>query len=195
MKRNRWLRYFSKIAANRIRIRHVFALVLIVFFIYRPVVKWIVSPWDTRASWVEPLATFGSGVHSNPEFPPFARLRPGMEEEQKLILKSNKQKLKVIETFKAGKGRYGVLQRHSTVEGAWIYTWLIANEGKLTYIRDTTRDGGAPPWSVHSYPVKSFRIGHIEKSKFVEGIPTETDSPMIVLELDTDRYGGPSRFY
>lgn len=163
--------------------------------LYRPVAKWIVMPAETRASWVEPLVTVGTGLHGRRDIPPLDRLPPEFRETYPpLVTKANEQKRRFWTTYMSGIGRYGLWQRYSTVEGAWIYIWLLAEDGALRYVHDHTRDGGAAATAVDTYTPKSAQLGFFRDGKFVQGAPASDDSPILVIQLDIGRYD-PVRFY
>ena len=168
---------------------------LLAFVVYRPIAKWAITPSDTRAAWVEPIATFGTGLHGQVELPPFDRQPPVYGEMYSAIaIKANEQKRRLWTTYTSGSGRYGLFHRYSTVEGAWIYQWLLAEDGRLRFIRDTTRDGGAPATAVHSYVPTKAGIGFLRDGTFIEGEPGPEDSPILVIQMDIGRYD-PARFY
>lgn len=170
-------------------------VLIIAFAIYRPIARWWVTPPETRAVWVEPLATWGHIAETSP-------LDPIRQEKVYLaVSKSNEQKHRLWEVFTSGKGHYGLATRYSTVEGAWIYTWLLAEDGKLRYVHDHTRDGGgmgttylAPGTGVDIYAVRNARLGFLREGNFIEGQPGHDNSPILVLEIDIGR-SAPERFY
>ena len=169
-------------------------VLILAFVLYRPIAKWAVMPSDTHASWVEPLATEGTGLCRVSELWPASFQLPEMQERYSPLIKANEQKRHLLATYFAGKGRYGLFRRYSTVEGAWIYTWLLVKDGHLRYVHDHTRDGGAPATAVDTSIPKSVRVGFLRDGEFVEGAPGPKDSPIVVIELDIGRYD-PARFY
>lgn len=163
--------------------------------VYRPIAKWVVTPSETRAPWVEALATYKTGFDGISEIQPLDRASPVFREmHMEAILDANEQKRRLWTTYKSGQGRYGVLRRYSTVEGAFIYTWLLAEDGRLRYIHDRTRDGGAAATAVDTYTPISARMGFMRDEKFIEGEPAAEDSPILVIQLDIGRYS-PARVY
>ena len=164
------------------------AILIAAFVVYRPIARWAVTPSETRAPWVEQLATIGSGFHGHAECSPSLLLDPFSRESYgPIIVASNEQKRRLWEIYTSKKGRYGLASRYSTVEGAWIYNWLLVEDGKLRFIHDHTRDGGAPATAVETYTLKGARLGFLSDSKFIEGQPGADDSPILVFELDTGR--------
>ena len=168
----------------------VIGILLLLFFLYRPVAKWMVMPAETRASWVEPLATVGTGLHSQNEYSTIRSF-----DDPAIIAKANEQKRRLLAIHALGKGKYGLFMRYCTIEGDWIYIWLLAEDGKLRYVHDHTRDMGSPPTAVDTYTSQSARLGFMRKGKFVEGEPGPKDSLVLVIQLDESIRSGGAIFY
>ncbi len=149
------------------------AILITAFVVYRPIAKWAVTPSETRAPWVERLATYGTGFHSHYETAPLHLLGP---DNLKIVSQSNEQKRHLWEIYTSGKGCYGLASHYSTVEGARIYTWLLVEDGKLRFIHDHTQDGGAPATAVDTYTLKGARLGFLRDYKFIEGQPGKENS-------------------
>lgn len=145
-------------------------------------------PAETRASWVHPLATSETGLYSVRELPRSKVQHPTMDDRYSSLEEANEQKRDFISTYYSGEGKSGLLRRYSTVEGARIYSWLLVDEGKLKYVKDSTRDGGAAATAVDSYVPKALRVGFLKDGKFIEGEPSANDSIVIVIELDIGRH-------
>ncbi|MEA3189093.1 MAG: hypothetical protein QOD99_2923 [Chthoniobacter sp.] len=161
----------------------IIGLLLLLWIIYRPVTHFFCLPGAVRSSWVEPLATAGTGYRHQDE------LFTGGEEARKVydnaepVFKASDQKRRLFATLNAGKGSMGLFRRYSTVEGDPIFEWLLVQDGKLTYVRDSSRDDGARPWAIHVSTPLDFKLGFMQHSKFIEGEPSPTDSPVIVFRL------------
>ena len=166
----------------------IIGILVVIFIAYRPVVKWFSMPSVTRADWVESLATLGIGAARANELPPWDGHSQENQRDYSAIVKANDQKRHLMEVFNSGKGHYGLLQRYSTVEGQPIYSWLIVEDGKMKFIEDCTRDGGAPPTAIHVSTPKSVRVGFYRNGKFIESTPSSQDSPVRIIQLDIGKY-------
>ena len=111
------------------------------------------------------------------------------------IYKASELKRRFYATLKASKGKMGLSRQYSTAEGQPIFDWLLVQDGKLTYVNDSSGDGGAPPWAVSICTPLEFKLGFFREHKFVEGEPSATDSPIIVFEMLIHKYGSKDYFY
>lgn len=149
--------------------------------------RWFAAPEVTRAPWVETLATLGTREWRQRELPPWDQFSREDYTDFDALLNANNQKKKLYEMFKSGKGCFGLKRRYSTVEGDWIYEWLIVEDGNMTVIQDSTRDGGFSPSAVYIYVPKTVLTGFYKNGEFVEGEPSSEDSPIRVVQLDVGR--------
>jgi hypothetical protein len=155
--------------------------------LYRPVARWIVTPSAVRASWVEPVADARYfGFHA--ELPTFGEDPHKAYEHFDAVLQANEQKRRLYRAAQDHKGKFGLFRRYSTVEGDPIFTWLLVEDGRVTYVHDHTRDGGAAATAVDTHTPKTFKLGFMRDHKFIEGDPTPNDSQKVVLELDIGKY-------
>jgi hypothetical protein len=140
-------------------------------------------PRAVHSSWVERLATTGTGYAGIRE------LFPGGEDAHRAypnaeaVFKASEQKRRFFKLLTAGRGRMGLFRRFSTVEGDPISEWLLVEDGKLTYVHDSSRDAGAKPWAVYVWSPVEFAVGFMREHNFVEGEPASTDSPVLVYQL------------
>jgi len=100
-----------------------------------------------------------------------------------LVFKANDQKRKLYTMYTTGKGEYGLSRQYSTVEADPIETWLLVQDSKVTFIKDSSHDGGAPPYAIHTRTPLKIKLGYLHDRKFIEGEPASTDSPVIVFKL------------
>jgi hypothetical protein len=165
------------------RFAKIVGILLLAWIIYRPVTHFLCVPSAVRASWVEPLATTGTRFYHQRE------LFTGGEEALKVwdelepVFSANDQKRKLFATVKSGVGSRGLLRRYSTVEGRPILAWVLVQDGRITFVKDCSRDGGAPPWAVYKRVPLDFSLGFMRENKFVEGEPSPADSPVIVFQI------------
>jgi hypothetical protein len=167
------------------RLAQIIGVLFLIWIIYRPITHFFCVPLVVHSSWVEPLATEGTGYRHN------AELFTGGEDVRKLydkteiepVFRASEQKRRLFETLRVSKGSLGLFRRYSSVEGDPILDWLIVQDGRLTYVHDSSRDGGAPPWAVYVCTPLDFKLGFMRKDEFVEGEPTTTDSPIIVFQF------------
>jgi len=170
-------------------------VVVVVVMLYRPVLRAMVMPAETRAAWVEPLATVGTEWAHVAEIPPLEQIPPVSRGKCEVVEQADAQKRKLLAVYRSGKGKYGVMRQFPTVEGKWISAWLLAEDGRLRYVRDRTHDDGGTPLDVETSEVKGVRVGFSSAWKFVEGEPTAKDSPILILELDVAGRSEPVKFY
>ena len=175
----------------------VIGVLLLLWIIYRPVTHFFCLPWAVHSSWVEPVRRamdfgfpgggeiFTGGMKVREQYG--ARLDP--------IYKASEMKQRFYATLKARKGKMGLSRRLSTAEGQPIFDWLLVQDGKLTYVKDSSGDNGAPPWAVSTHTPLEFKLGFFRSHKFVEGEPTSTDSPIIVFQMLIHKYGDKDYFY
>ena len=161
--------------------------ILAVVILYRPVVRWIVTPSAVRASWVEPLAD-ASYFRTRPELPTFGRPPEELYQHFDTVLEANDQKRRLFHAAQSGQGKVGLFRRYSTVEGRPILTWLLVDGSRVTYVHDHTGDGGAPATAVDTQTTKTVKLGFLSDRKFIEGEPGTNDSQKIVLELGFAEY-------
>jgi|GEM_PF-4457213 len=164
------------------RFAEIAGIVLVLGIAYRPVVHYLSLPRAVFSSWVEPLATTGTRYRQRELF-------TGGEDARKLyedldpVFKANEQKRRLFATLNSGRGKMGLLRQYSTVEGRPIREWLLVQNGMLTEVKDSSRDGGAPPWAIYRRVPLACRMGFMRDGKFTEGEPSTNDSPVIVFQL------------
>src|ERR1019366_4361286 len=123
-----------------------------------PVARWIVTPSAVRASWVAPLAD-AAWFRSDPELPTFGRPPEELYQHFDAVLEANDQKRRLFRAAQSGQGKFGLFRRYSTVEGRPILTWLLVEDGRVTYVHDHTDDGGAPATAVDTHTPKTVKLG------------------------------------
>ena len=157
-------------------------VVLVIAIVYRPVIHYLSLPRAVRASWVEPLSTLGTSYYTGPRE---LHMDEGSRKlgEYEYVFKANEQKRRLYAVLKSRNGRMGLRQRYATIEGRLIVAWLLVQNGNLIYVHDSSRDGGAPPWSVSSRTPLEIKLGLMRYDEFVEGEPSSADSPVIVFQL------------
>lgn len=165
------------------RFAQVVGILLVAWIIYRPVTHFACLPRAVRASWVEPLATTGTAYRFAQELFTGGEDARKVHGENKAVFVASEQKRKFYATFKSGTGKAGLLRRYSTVESKPILAWVLVQDGKITYVEDCSRDGGAPPWAVYNRVPLDFKLGFMCEGRFVEGEPASTDSPVIVFQI------------
>jgi len=164
------------------RFAKIVGILLLAWIIYRPVTHFLCLPSAARASWVEPLATTGTGYRQKELF-------TGGEDVRKVyddldpVFAASEQKRKLYATFKSGRGKVGLLRKYSTVEAQPILAWVLVQDGRVTYVKDCSRDGGAPPWAVYKRAPLDFKLGFMREGAFVEGEPSSTNSPVLVFQI------------
>lgn len=172
-------------------------VLLLLWIIYRPITHFFCLPWAVHASWVKPVrnpSTLGFAGHGE-IYTSGKGARELYGTTLNPIYEASELKRRFYAILKAGKGKMGLSRRYSTVEGSPIFEWLLVQDGKLSFVEDTSNDGGAPPWAVSIYAPLEFKLGFFREHKFVEGEPAATDSPIIVFQMLIHKFGDTIYFH
>ncbi len=107
-------------------------------------------------------------------------LKPRNEKDEVVRKKNNAVKESLFRAASSGTGIVKLKKRCHTDEGAPVVDYLIAEEGKITFVRDYSRDPFGTP-SVHSFKVEKVKPGYFVdpdvKPTALRFVPTEEAVP------------------
>jgi len=165
----------------------VLIIAIVIFFLFRPVIHSLLLPWAIRTTPTEQLSykfparreLFTGGQNPKDVYGDFYR---------EIDIENNKKR-NVYRAYISQNGKTGLSRSYSTVEGRPIFTWLLIDNGKARFISDSSNDGGAPPWAINEFVPQTIKLGFFREGNFIEGEPSATDSPLIVLQVEkTDMF-------
>ena len=99
------------------RIEKLAALAIVVLLLFRGfIVRILLIPWRVHWSWVEEMPS------------------------RRDLATSNQKMFKAYQTYRTGKGKYGLERRSSSTEGTPIVTWILIEDGRVTFVDDGSRE-------------------------------------------------------
>jgi hypothetical protein len=149
------------------------------FYFHGFIVRLVMIPWKVHMSWVENAVPHHKYRHVDLD-----KFRDQITPEHRdFIEQANKQKVNLYETYKSGKGKFGLKYRTGTVEGDPIVNWIIVEDAKLSIIHDSTRDSWGTFPGMRIYQPADLAIGYFKGTNFIEELPKQLE--ILALRYDS----------